>query len=93
MDENRINGLQNELDNSMMFLKAIEDVKRENEAREERNRAKAKAAAEKRRRKKALEDTYAEYCRCNPPTREEYENAVKVIRSCLKGKEEQNDKK
>ena len=56
MDENRINGLQNELDNSMMFLKAIEEVKRENEAREERNRAKAKAAAEKRRRKKALEE-------------------------------------
>lgn len=87
MDEKRIKDLQSELDNSMMFLKAIEEVKRENAEREKRNKLKAKAAAEKRRRKKALDDVYSEYCRCNPPIKEEYENAVKAIRSCIKGKE------
>lgn len=93
MDEKKVNGLQNEIDTSMMFLQAAEEVKKENAEREQRNMEKAAAAAERRRREKALDEAYAEYCGNNPPTREDYEEAKKIIRSCLKPKEGQNDKK
>lgn len=88
MDEKKLNGLQAEIDVSMMFLKAAQEAKQKNMEREQRNMAKAKAAAERRRREKALDEAYAEYCRNNPLTEEEYRAAVEIIRSCLKGKEE-----
>lgn len=91
MDEKKICDLENSLDVSMMFLKAAEEVKQANVEREERNRAKAVSAAERRRREKALDEAYAEYCRNNPPTEEECENAVRVLRSCIKGKEGEQD--
>lgn len=88
MDEKKLNGLQAEIDVSMMFLKAAEEAKQKNAEREQRNIAKAKSAAERRRREKALDDAYAEYCRNNPPTEEDYRAAVEVIRSCSRRKEE-----
>ena len=61
-----------------MFIKAAEDVKRENAEREKRNKEKAAAAAESRRREKALDEAYAEYCRSNPPTESECREALET---------------
>ena len=88
MDEKKLSGLENDLDISTMFLKAAEEVKQANAERDERNKAKAAAAVDRRRREKALDEAYAEYCRNNPPTEEECKKAVEEIRSCLKEKEE-----
>lgn len=88
MDEKKLNELQNSLDVSMMFLKAAKEVKQANAEREERNRAKAAAAAERRCREKALDEAYAKYCRSNPPTDTECREAAELIRSCIKGKED-----
>lgn len=84
MNEKDLTELQNELDVANMFLKAAEDVKRENAEREKRNREKAAAAAESRRREKALDKAYAEYCRNNPPTESECREALETIRACIK---------
>lgn len=92
MNEKDLTELQSELDMANMFLKAAEDVKRENAEREKRNREKAAAAAESRRREKALDEAYAEYCRNNPPTDSECREALKTIRACIDGKEENCDK-
>lgn len=92
MDEKDLTELQSELDMANMFLKAAEDVKRENAEREKRNKEKAAAAAESRRREKALDEAYAEYCRNNPPTDSECREALKTIRACIDGKEENCDK-
>lgn len=92
MDEKKVTELQSELDMANMFLKAAEDVKRENAEREKRNREKAAAAAESRRREKALDEAYAEYCRNNPPTDSECREALETIRACIDGKEDENDK-
>ena len=91
MNEKKISDLENSLDVSMMFLKAAEEVKQTNAEREERNKAKAAAAAERRRREKALDEAYAEYCRNNPPTDSECKEAAAIIKSCIKGKEGNND--
>ena len=82
MNEKDLTELQNELDVANMFLKAAEDVKRENAEREKRNREKAAAAS--RRREKALDKAYAEYCRNNPPTESECREALETIRACIK---------
>lgn len=92
MDEKNVTELQNELNVANMFLKAAEDVKRENAEREKRNKDKAAVAAESRRREKALDDAYAEYCRNNPPTESECREAIETIKSCIKGKGDNNDK-
>lgn len=92
MNEKDLTELQSELDMANMFLKAAEDVKRENAEREKRNREKAAAAAESRRREKALDEAYAEYCRNNPPTDSECREALETIRACIDGKEENCDK-
>lgn len=92
MDEKKVTELQNELNVANMFLKAAEDVKCENVEREKRNREKAAAATESRRREKALDEAYAEYCRNNPPTESECREALETIKSCINGKEENCDK-
>ncbi len=88
MNEKKLNGLENGLEVSSLFLKAAEEVKQANAEREKRNKAKAAAAADRRRREKALDEAYAEYCRNNPPTDSECRKAAEEIRSCLKEKEE-----
>ncbi len=92
MNEKDLTKLQNGLDVANMFIKAAEDVKRETAEREKRNREKAAAAAESRRRKRALDEAYAEYCRSNPPTESECREALETIRACIDGKEGKNDK-
>ena len=88
MDDKKLNGLEKGLEVSSLFLKAAEEVKQANAERDERNKAKAAAAADRRRREKALDEAYAEYCRNNPPTDNECRKAAEEIRSCLKEKEE-----
>ena len=88
MGEKELSSLKNGLDISTMFLKAAEEVKQANAEREKRNKAKAAAAVDRRRREKALDEAYAEYCRNNPPTDSECRKAAEEIRSCLKEKEE-----
>lgn len=92
MDEKDFNKLQNDLDVANMFIRAAEEVGQLNAEREKRNREKAVMAAERRRREKALDEAYAEYCRNNPPTESECREALETIKSCIKGKEEGNDK-
>lgn len=92
MDEKDLNKLQNDLDVANMFIRAAEEVKQSNTERERRNREKAAAAAERRRREQALDEAYAEYCRNNPPTEGECREALETIKSCIKRKEEGNDK-
>lgn len=84
MNEKDLTKLQSELDVVNMFLKAAEDVKRENAEREKRNRKKAAAAAQIRRREKALDEAYAEHCRNNPPTDSECRETLETIRACIK---------
>ena len=91
MNEKKLSGLENGLDMSAMFLKAAEEVKQANAERDERNKAKAAAAVDRRRREKALDEAYAEYCRNNPPTDSECKAAVEIIKSCIKGKEDINE--
>ena len=91
MDEKKLSGLEKDLDISSMFLKAAEEVKQANAERDERNKAKAAAAVERRRREKALDEAYAEYCRNNPPTDSESKAAAEIIKSCIKGKEDNNE--
>ena len=88
MDEKKLSGLENGLEVSSLFLKAAEEVKQANAERDERNKAKAAAAVDRRRREKALDEAYAEYCRNNPPTDSECRKAAEEIRFCLKEKEE-----
>ncbi len=90
MNDKKLNGLENGLEVSSLFLKAAEEVKQANTERDERNKAKAAAAADRRRREKALDEAYAEYCRNNPPTDSECRKAADEIRSCLKEKEEKS---
>ncbi len=92
MKEKNLIELQSGLDVVNMFIKAAEDVKRENAEREKRNKEKAAAAAESRRREKALDEAYAEYCRSNPPTESECREALETIRACIDGKEGNCDK-
>lgn len=92
MDEKNVTELQNELNVANMFIKAAEEVEQSNAEREKRNKEKAVAAAESRRREKALDDAYAEYCRNNPPTESECREALETIKSCISGKEENCDK-
>ena len=87
MDEKKLSGLENGLDMSAIFLKAAAEVKQDNAERDERNKAKATAAVDRRRREKALDEAYAEYCRNNPPTEEDYKNAARVLRSFINEKE------
>ena len=91
MEEKNLNELENSLDISTVFLKAAEEVKQANAERDERNKAKAVAAVDRRRREKALDEAYAEYCRNNPPTDSECKAAVEIIKSCIKGKEDINE--
>lgn len=84
MNEKDLTQLQSELDLADMFLKAAEDIKRENAEREKRSKEKAAAAAQSRRREKALDEAYAEYCRNNPPTESECREALETIRACIK---------
>lgn len=91
MEEKKLNELENSLDVSTMFLNAVNEVKQANAERDERNKAKAAAAVHRRRREKALDEAYDEYCRNNPPTDSECNAAVEVIRSCIKGKEDINE--
>ena len=91
MDEKKLSGLGNGLDVSSLFLKAAEEVKQANAERDERNKAKAAAAVDRRRREKALDEAYAEYCRNNPPTEEECKNAARVLRSCINEKESEKE--
>lgn len=88
MDDKKLNGLEKGLEVSSLFLKAAEEVKQANAERDERNKAKAAAAVDRRRREKALDEAYAEYCRNNPPTDSECKKAAEEIRSSLKEKEE-----
>ncbi len=88
MYDKKLSELENGLDISAMFLKAAEEVKQANAKRDERNKAKAAAAVDRRRREKAVDEAYAEYCRNNPPTESECRKAAEEIRSCLKEKEE-----
>ena len=88
MYDKKLNGLEKGLEVSSLFLKAAEDAKQANAEREKRNKAKAAAAVDRRRREKALDKAYAEYCRNNPPTDSECRKAVEEIRFCLKEKEE-----
>ena len=88
MDEKKLSGFENSLDMSTIFFKAAEEVKQANAERDKRNKAKAAAAADRRRREKVLDEVYAEYCRNNPPTDSECRKAAEEIRSCLKEKEE-----
>lgn len=92
MKEKNLIELQSGLDVVNMFIKAAEDVKRENAEREKRNKEKAAAAAESRRREKVLDEAYAEYCRSNPPTESECREALETIRACIDGKEGNCDK-
>ena len=87
MNEKKLSGLENGLDMAAIFLKAAEEVKQANAEREKRNKVKAAAAVDRRRREKALDEAYAEYCRNNPPTEEECKNAARVLRSCINEKE------
>ena len=91
MNEKKLSGLEKDLDISSMFLKAAEEVKQANAERDERNKAKAAAAVDRRRREKALDEAYAEYCRNNPPTDSECKAAAEIIKSCIKGKEDNNE--
>ena len=91
MEEKNLNELENSLDISTVFLKAAEEVKQAIAERDERNKAKAVAAVDRRRREKALDEAYAEYCRNNPPTDSECKAAVEIIKSCIKGKEDINE--
>ncbi|MDE5860527.1 MAG: hypothetical protein K2H23_09140 [Oscillospiraceae bacterium] len=88
MDDKKLNSLENGLDMSAIFLKAAEEVKQANAERDERNKAKAAAAVDRRRRGKALDEAYAEYCRNNPPTDSECRKAAEIIKSCIKRNEE-----
>ena len=90
MDKNKLSSLQNGLEISSLFLKAAEEVKQANVERDERNKAKAAAAVDRRRREKALDEAYAEYCRNNPPTDSECRKAAEEIRFCLKEKEKKS---
>ena len=60
MDEKKLSGLEKGLDMSTIFLRATEEVKQANAERDKRNKAKAAAAADRRRREKALDEAYAE---------------------------------
>ena len=91
MEEKNLNKLENSLDISTMFLKAAEEVKQANAERDERNKAKAAAAVDRRRREKALDEAYDEYCRNNPPTDSECKAAAEIVKSCIKGKEGNNE--
>ncbi len=91
MEEKKLNELDNSLDISTMFLKAAEEVTQANAERDERNKAKAAAAVERRRREKALNEAYAEYSGNNPPTDSECKAAAEIIKSCIKGKEDNNE--
>lgn len=88
MDDKKLNGLEKGLEVSSLFLKAAEEVKQANAEREKRNKAKAAAAVDRRRREKALDEAYAEYCRNNPPTDSECRKAAEIIKSCIKRNEE-----
>ena len=79
--------MENIIDMSAIFLKAAEEAKQVSVEREKRNKAKAAAAVDRRRREKTLDEAYAEYCRNNTPTEEEYKNAARVLRSCIDEKE------
>lgn len=91
MDDKKLSGLENGLEVSSLFLKAAEEVKQANAEREKRNKAKAAAAVDRRRREKALDEAYAEYYRNNPPTEEDYKNAARVLRSCINEKESEQE--
>lgn len=91
MEEKNLIELENSLEISTMFLKAAEEVKQANAERDERNKAKAAAAVDRRRREKALDEAYAEYCRNNPPTDSECKAAAEIIKSCIKGKGGNNE--
>ena len=90
MDKKKLNGLEKGLEVSSLFLKAAEEVKQANAERDARNKAKAAAAVDRRRREKALDEAYAEYCRNNPPTDSECRRAAEEVRFCLKEKEEKS---
>ena len=91
MDKNKLSSLQNGLEISSLFLKAAEEVKQANAEREKRNKVKAAAAVDRRRREKALDEAYAEYCRNNPPTEEECKKAARVLRSCINERESEQE--
>ena len=91
MDKKKLSGLENGLDMSAIFLKTAEEVKQANAERDERNKAKAIAAVDRRLREKALDEAYAEYCRNNPPTEEECKNATRVLRSCINERESEQE--
>lgn len=91
MNEKKLSDLENGLEVSSLFLKAAEEVKQANAERDERNKAKAAAAVDRRRREKALDEAYAEYCSNNPPTEEECKKAARVLRSCINEKESEQE--
>jgi len=79
MDENELNSLQDNIIVAMAFVKAAEEVKRENMERERRNRENAAEATKVRRKLKEIDETYEEYRRNNPPTEEECREALEII--------------
>ena len=91
MDDKKLNGFEKGLEVSSLFLKAAEEVKQANAEREKRNKAKAATAVDRRRREKALDEAYAEYCRNNPPTEKDCKNAARVLRSCINEKESEQE--
>lgn len=83
MDKNELNSLQDNITVAMAFVKAAEEVKRENAERERRNREKAAEAARIRRKLKENDEAYEEYRRNNPPTEQECREALSAIRACM----------
>ncbi len=90
MKADRIDEMKKELDVSLAFIKAAEEIKAEKVERDKRNKEQAVKAAEQRRRQKYEREAYEKWRRENPLTDEERaENKRKL--NILLGKEDKAD--
>lgn len=69
--DKKLNEIQKQIEVSMAFIKAVEEVKAEKAEREKRINEQAVKAAEERRKEKAEKMAYEAWRRENPPTEEE----------------------
>lgn len=90
MKTDRIDEMSKELDVSLAFIKAAEEVKAENVERDKRNKEQAIKAAEQRRRQKYEREAYEKWRRENPLTDEERAENKRKLNKLL-GKEGKAD--
>lgn len=86
MDGKNIDRLQNDLNISMMFMKAAQEVREQEAEREERIRVRAAEVARHNREEAESKAVYEEYRRINGYTAEERETArrefLETLREC-----------